>query len=65
MTTHLRQQQFRPRVADNHNVAIPPVARVFLAVELVLVAGYFVMPPSALRAGTTVDVRMASQPATV
>jgi signal transduction histidine kinase len=50
VTSHLRQQQFRRRAADNHTVAIPRVARVFLAVELVLAAGYFVLAPSALRA---------------
>ena len=50
MTTDLRQQQFRRRVADNHSVVIPRVARIFLAVELTLAAGYFVLGPSALRA---------------
>jgi signal transduction histidine kinase len=50
VTTDLRQQQFRRRVADNHSVVIPRVARVFLAVELVLGAGYFVLPPSLPRA---------------
>jgi signal transduction histidine kinase len=49
VTTDLRQQQLRGRAADNHNV-IPRVARIFLAVELVLAAGYFVLSPSALRA---------------
>jgi signal transduction histidine kinase len=49
VTTELRQQQLRGRAADNHNV-IPRVARIFLAVELVLAAGYFVLSPSALRA---------------
>jgi signal transduction histidine kinase len=49
VTTDLRQQQLRGRAADNYNV-IPRVARMFLAVELVLAAGYFVLSPSALRA---------------
>jgi hypothetical protein len=50
VTTDLRQQQFRRRAADNHSVVIPRVARVFLAAELMLAAGYFLLAPSPLRA---------------
>jgi signal transduction histidine kinase len=49
VTRGLRQQQLAGLPADNHTV-IPRVARSFLVVELVLGAGYFVMPPSLLRA---------------
>jgi signal transduction histidine kinase len=50
VTSELRQQQFRRRLADNPNVVISRAARVFLAVELVLGVGYFVLPPSLPRA---------------
>ena len=50
MTNDLTQQQFHRRAANSYSVVIPRVARVFLAVELVLAAGYFVLAPSALRA---------------
>ena len=49
MTPQLRQQKFNGQATDNHSV-IPRAVRVFLAVELVLGAAYFVLPPSLLRA---------------
>jgi signal transduction histidine kinase len=49
VTHDLRQQQLTGLPADNHTV-IPRVARGFLAVEVILGAGYFVLPPSLLRA---------------
>jgi signal transduction histidine kinase len=49
VTPDLGQQQFDAGPADNHSV-IPRVARIFLAVAVVLGAAYFALPPSPLRA---------------
>jgi signal transduction histidine kinase len=59
VTPDLGRQQFDAGPADNHSV-IPRVARIFLAVVVVLGAGYFVLPPSLLRAAVYCAIELAT-----
>jgi signal transduction histidine kinase len=64
VTAVLRQQQVRDPTTDNHGV-IPRVARIFLTVELVLGAAYFVLPPSLPRALAYVGIGLGTATAFV